>query len=109
MDNWNPVYQNPNIMTGTVSKSASSSVKKSFDVFPNPTAGSVNLNYAAAAEGLVNVRVFDLVGKAVADYSFAVNEGSNFLSLDLSSFEKGLYVIEVLENGTSSTSKVVLK
>ncbi len=109
MDNWNPVYQNPNIMTGTVSKSASSSVKKSFDVFPNPTAGSVNLNYAAAAEGLVNVRVFDLVGKAVADYSFAVNEGSNFLSLDLSSFEKGLYVIEVVENGTSSTSKVVLK
>jgi hypothetical protein len=96
-------------MTGTVSKSASSSVKKSFDVFPNPSTGAINLKYEASIEGLVNVRVFDVVGKAVADYNMSVNEGSNFLSLDLSSFEKGLYVIEVVENGTSSTSKVVLK
>ncbi|MGB6034704.1 MAG: T9SS type A sorting domain-containing protein, partial [Cryomorphaceae bacterium] len=108
MDTWAPV-QNPNSMTGTVSKSVSASAKKSFDVFPNPTTGSVNLNYAAAAEGMVNLRVFDIVGKAVADYSFAVNEGENFINLDLSSFEKGIYVVQVLDGGTSSTAKVVLK
>jgi hypothetical protein len=108
-DIWAPVIENPNALTGTVSKKVSSAKRTSFDVFPNPTAGSVNLNYAASAEGMVNVRVFDLVGKAVADYSFGVNEGENFINLDLSSFEKGIYIVEILEGGASSTAKVVLK
>jgi hypothetical protein len=109
MDTWAPVYNNPALTTGSVSKMSSAVKKASFDVFPNPTSGSVNLNYAATAEGMVNVRVFDLVGKAVADYNMAVNEGENFLNLDLSSFEKGIYVVQVLDGQVSSTAKVVLK
>lgn len=95
-------------MTGVISKAATKT-STSFSVFPNPSTGAVSLDYEASVEGLINVRVFDVVGKAVADYSMSVNEGSNFLNLDLSSFEKGLYVIEVLEGQRSSTSKVVLK
>ncbi|MFT6997919.1 MAG: hypothetical protein ACJAQ4_001676 [Cryomorphaceae bacterium] len=93
---------------GTISKAATKT-RTSFDVFPNPSSGAVNLKYAAVSEGLVNVRVFDMVGKAVADFNMAVSEGSNFLNLDLSSLDKGIYVIEVLEGQMSSTSKVVMK
>lgn len=93
---------------GTISKPATKT-RTSFDVFPNPSSGAVNLKYAAVSEGLVNVRVFDMVGKAVADFNMAVSEGSNFLNLDLSSLDKGIYVIEVLEGQMSSTSKVVMK
>ncbi|MCH2216033.1 MAG: T9SS type A sorting domain-containing protein, partial [Flavobacteriales bacterium] len=78
-------------------------------VFPNPTEGAVNINYTAAKDGLVNVRVFDVVGKAVADFNYAVNAGDNFLNMDLSSFENGVYVIEVLEGKNSTTSRVMLK
>ncbi len=92
----------------TISK-FKSSLESSLDVFPNPTAGNVNLNYTATKDGVINVRVFDVVGKAVADFNFTVNEGSNFLNLDISSFDKGIYVIEVLEGQKSTTSKVVLK
>lgn len=81
----------------------------SFEVFPNPSSGAVNLNYDALNEGLVNVRLFDIVGKSVADFTMAVNKGKNFLNFDISSFEKGIYIIEVREGLTSSSAKVVLK
>ncbi len=83
--------------------------RTSFDLYPNPSNGAVNLNYTAAAEGMVNVRVFDLVGKAVSDKSVSVNKGANFMNLDLSSLEKGVYIVEIMDNGVSSTAKVVLK
>ncbi|MFT7080789.1 MAG: hypothetical protein ACI9CP_000106 [Cryomorphaceae bacterium] len=93
---------------GVISKRAAKT-STSFDVFPNPSTGAVNLKYEAGVKGLVNVRVFDMVGKAVADFNMTVNEGANFLNLDLSSLDKGIYVIEVLEGQMSSTSKVVMK
>jgi len=93
---------------GVISKRATKT-STSFDVFPNPSSGAVNLKYEAGVKGLVNVRVFDMVGKAVADFNMTVNEGANFLNLDLSSLDKGIYVIEVLEGQMSSTSKVVMK
>lgn len=92
-----------------VSRATVTTERNSFDLYPNPSNGAINVTYASSVEGMVNVRVFDLVGKAVADYNFSVNEGENFINLDLSSLEKGLYVVEVLQGETSSTAKVILK
>jgi len=86
-----------------------SRVKDSFELYPNPTNGLVNVNYAANAEGVVNVRVFDMVGKAAADFTVSVNKGQNFLNFDLSSLDRGVYLVEILSGNTSSTAKVVLK
>lgn len=83
--------------------------RNSFELYPNPSNGAVNVNYTATLEGIVNVRVFDLIGKAVSDKSVAVNKGENFMNLDLSSLEKGVYIVEIMDNGVSSTAKVVLK
>lgn len=80
-----------------------------FEVFPNPTEGLVNFDYSADANGFVNVRVFDMLGKAVADHTVAVNEGRNLIDIDLSAYEAGIYLIEVREGNKTSTSRVMLK
>ena len=105
----NMVVEEFNIPAQATIAKATYSTKTEMSVFPNPTEGAVNINYTAAKDGLVNVRVFDVVGKAVADFNYAVNAGDNFLNMDLSSFENGVYVIEVLEGKNSTTSRVMLK
>jgi hypothetical protein len=80
-----------------------------FEVFPNPTTGVVNFDYEANANGFVNVRVFDMLGKAVSDETVAVNEGRNFLNFDLSGNEAGIYMIEVREGENATIARVMLK
>ena len=82
---------------------------RSFDVFPNPSSGMVNVKYEAAAEGEISVRIHDVVGKVVFAKSIAVQGGSNLINLDLQSFEKGIYVMEINEGQKSSASKMVIK
>lgn len=82
---------------------------RSFEVFPNPSSGMVNVKYDAAAEGEISVRIHDVVGKVVFAKSIAVQGGSNLINLDLQSFEKGIYVMEINEGQKSSASKMVIK
>jgi len=97
---------------GTIRRSVRNSAvvsNKMFEVFPNPTEGIVNFDYSADANGMVNVRVFDMVGKAVGDHTVAVNEGRNLIDIDLSAYQAGIYLIEVREGNKTSTSRVMLK
>ncbi len=89
--------------------SSSAEYEVELGLYPNPTEGMVNVNYSAAADGMVNVRVFDVLGKVVADQTVAVNAGSNFIDMDLSSLKAGIYVVEVLEGGQSSTARLLME
>ncbi len=82
---------------------------RSFEVFPNPSSGMVNVRYDAAQEGEIMVRVHDVVGKVVFVKTITVQGGSNLINLDLESFEKGIYVMEINEGQKMSASKLVIK
>ncbi len=92
------------------SKAASASATKigSFDVFPNPSTGSVNAVYNAKADGNVQVRVFDVIGKLVVSQNMAVNTGTNFMNINLSDLEAGMYVMSISEGTKVSTQRVVI-
>ncbi len=79
-----------------------------FDVFPNPTTGTVNVRFDAVNEGLVTVRVFDAVGKLVHAEAVGANNGINLITLELAKLERGLYTLELVQDGTRSTERVVL-
>lgn len=83
--------------------------RSTFNVFPNPTTGTVNFEYNAASEGIVNVRVFDMIGKAVNDFTMATNKGENLMTVDLGSLESGIYMIEVREGNKVSVSRVIIE
>lgn len=76
----------------------------SIKVFPNPTVDNATIEMKKA--GNYTVYVFDLNGKMVLNSSFS----STKKQIDLTNFERGNYIIKVLDNDTQEAfdSKVVL-
>lgn len=62
---------------------------------PNPAHDNASVGFYAHAPGNAVLTVYDYTGKIAGQYSFAAVEGSNTISLDLSSFPAGLYFIQL--------------
>jgi hypothetical protein len=66
----------------------------SFQLYPNPTNGSITIEL----EGMQKVMVYNALGQVV----FSKETNVDMLQLDLSSFENGLYWVKVMaQNGTA--------
>jgi uncharacterized protein YegP (UPF0339 family) len=82
------------ITSGIVSKEAS------FNVYPNPTTGLVQVEGIEGAQ----VEVYNMIGEVV--YNEANTAAST--TIDLSTLESGNYIIKVINNDEVSTQKIVL-
>ena len=70
----------------------------SFVAYPNPTDGIINLS-----EGLSNVQLFDIAGRCVYSTPNVVN------SIDLTDFDKGVYMLVANDGEKNISLKVVKK
>ncbi len=66
-------------------------------IFPNPTAGKITIDISRFAGQLLDVRLFDSVGKEVLYKNQQVEEGSARMEMDLSKLPPGIYAIWVNE------------
>jgi len=74
---------------------------KAFTASPNPTSGMVQLS----GKNISTVTVYDVLGKQVLNSNYSA---LNTVSLDMSSFNNGVYMVKVVNaQGSSSTIKVV--
>lgn len=64
---------------------------KGINVFPNPTSGTLKIEFEKQIESL-SISVFDLVGRIVFNEHFS---GSDRYSFDLSFLEKSIYVVKL--------------
>ncbi|MBL4702951.1 MAG: T9SS type A sorting domain-containing protein, partial [Flavobacteriales bacterium] len=74
------------------------------NVFPNPSSGIVNINVSGSADDQINVSVMDPQGKLVLTQQVQV--GSN--QLDLSNFERGVYIIQFESNNSTKVERLIL-
>jgi uncharacterized repeat protein (TIGR01451 family) len=72
-----------------------------FTLYPNPTSSLVKIN---SKENIESLKVVDLKGKVVYE-NLTVN--SSMLEVDLSSYETGIFIVEVTINAVTSFRKVV--
>ena len=75
---------------------------KGFNVFPNPASGGkiwINTQNNATKQ----VKVFDILGKQVLSKNLVGKE------LNVSVLSKGIYILKVIEEGKTSTRKLVVK
>jgi len=74
------------------------------NVFPNPTSGTVNVNFSNVPAGLFNIQIFNALGKSVLlkeiDGAGLVNE-----RLDLSNLADGVYFITTQAAGYAPVTK----
>lgn len=80
-----------------------------FNVYPNPTTGSINLSLSAITATQTTVTVFDLSGRELFNQIFDSN-GTFFATIDLSSnLSAGIYYIQVQNDNQRSIEKIILK
>jgi hypothetical protein len=78
-------------------------VKTIFNVYPNPTNGVFTIELDNNAK--YDVSVHNVLGQTV--YSSTINTMST--TVDLSLFDKGIYTIELKDNNTTYTEKVIVE
>ncbi|MES2388943.1 MAG: T9SS type A sorting domain-containing protein [Bacteroidota bacterium] len=77
-----------------------------FNVFPNPSAGSLNISYFLPEPTAVSLDITDMEGRLVHSiYTNAKQDGGQSISLD-NKLAAGLYVVRLL-SGTTVTHKTV--
>ena len=83
---------------------------ETFSLWPNPVHDILNINIIAANELLVILNVFDSKGALVKTQRENALQGSNQLSLDMSSLPKGIYSLSAeWNNGRMKKGVQVLK
>ncbi|HMK16745.1 MAG TPA: T9SS type A sorting domain-containing protein [Chitinophagaceae bacterium] len=78
-------------------------------IIGNPINDKLTFSYTSPSAQMVDVKVYDMSGKTVLNNKVNSMEGSNVISLPLSStFKAGMYVVEV-NNGTELHSSKFIK
>ncbi|UAB76172.1 T9SS type A sorting domain-containing protein [Mesoflavibacter sp. SCSIO 43206] len=73
-----------------------------FSVYPNPvTNGFVNIK--TTSNDAINVTVFDVLGKQVVKQTLTTNR------LNVSNLKAGMYLLNIEQNGASTTKKLVIE
>lgn len=93
----------PNVRPGAFRYGTASTgdlAKASFAVYPNPSTGLFNITTAE----LVNVKVVDVTGKVV----YTAQGLDNNAQMDLTTFQKGVYLIQVAGETFKTTEKIII-
>jgi hypothetical protein len=76
-----------------------------FSLYPNPSNGIVNLQYAGVAED-INIQISDIKGSVVWSKQVKFNDGT-LQKIDLSGFDNGTYFINLRSKSAVKIMKVV--
>ena len=81
----------------------------SFELFPNPTDGKVNLVAGETLQGKVMVEVYNLLGERMMVKSLGHLQQSETITLDMSRLASGLYIIKLSTADGCCTKKVSVR
>lgn len=79
-----------------------------FNVFPNPAQSQATVRFDENVRGDVYVRVSDITGRIVKSYQWSVSASNPMFEVDLSNIENGIYFLNVQQDKTQKTTKLVV-
>ncbi|HEV7232417.1 MAG TPA: CHRD domain-containing protein, partial [Bacteroidia bacterium] len=79
----------------------------SFEVYPNPSNGIVNIRIESVSGLPVQVVMYDMTGKEVYAQNNKLGSGSNVLSLNMTDFVNGIYFIRIQSDKQVLTQKII--
>ena len=81
---------------------------KSLTVYPNPTNAELNIQLENTTTAQYQLRLMNVLGETVQNQTVLLNQGSNFLQINLNDYQKGVYFL-VIDNGESQQTVKVMK
>lgn len=84
-------------------------IAKDFKVYPNPSNGILTLEILDQRFQLSRVRIFDVDGRELMQKNISRNGTANVFELDLSSYKKGVYILQLISPNKVITRRVMVK
>ncbi len=80
-------------------------------IFPNPAKNEVNLTFEISNKKIktVEVEFYNILGQKVKNTQLKNIYGNSLKTLDIKDFPKGIYLINILEDGQKVTSRKLIK
>lgn len=94
---------------GEISPVLISDVSTGLIIYPNPVSGKVNIDYSSKISGKVDLNVYNITGQLLITTVLEAIEGENTFGFDVSSLNKGLYFLELNNNGERLFRKVMVE
>lgn len=80
-----------------------------YNVYPNPAANQINVEFASTATFAGEVKLVDLSGKTLRSFGTQnFTAGDNFYTADLSNVQNGVYLLVISGKGGNLSSRVVV-
>ncbi|MBL7980590.1 MAG: T9SS type A sorting domain-containing protein [Flavobacteriales bacterium] len=105
-----PVLTNTTVTTVELNTNISDGTRQNtFDVFPNPSNGQLQLRYNAAALGHAQLTVLDALGRMVYTSSITGLSQGRAVSLDLAGLHSGTYIARLTADGVEERVRFVIR
>ncbi len=80
------------------------------NLFPNPTAGQLVVEYQSSTQDVLNYNLTDIAGKIVLQQVFNLQKGKNLIDVNVYSLPDGVYFLNTLtQKGKRIISKKIVK
>lgn len=81
----------------------------SLNVFPNPATNETTVSFSVPFYGNADIRLLDYTGKEVLNDHLQVSAGMNAYKIDLNNYPKGIYMVVLEFNMTTSSKRMVIQ
>jgi hypothetical protein len=78
-------------------------------MYPNPARGIVNISFSSSERTKGQLQIIDMSGKILQNKTVDIITGSNFYSLDLKQYVRGIYMIRLSTGKKSFTNKLLIE
>ncbi len=85
------------------------SLLNSFNVSPNPAAGSATIALSGKAGADATISIVDVTGKEVYNTLVSSLNGTATVDVNTAAFGNGMYLVNVYSNGTKSSKKLIIR
>ena len=80
-----------------------------FNVYPNPTAGLLNINFTMEAAGKVSAKLYSVDGKMIKNIiEEEIGSGAQSTQINVGNLQEGIYYLNIVMNNNSSVQKIVI-
>ncbi len=77
-------------------------------IYPNPASDETMASFQSTINSVATIKLLDFTGKVISDNTFQVSEGINKHMVDLKNYPKGIYLLMLSLNGTTTHSKKIV-
>jgi hypothetical protein len=106
-DSWGRMLLDPSPVAAVI-KSALSGLVSNVSLYPNPSNGDFNIKVSALQADEVTISVMNSLSQKVFSQNTSIHQGDNFIPVNTSNFNSGMYTVVINKGGASIAEKIVI-